>query len=480
MSNHSKLSTYALLAVVSQWPLQSEELADTPEKKVEILNVEAKGSTESVQTKIPSEVKKAQAKGETQEPFSLRKSTNGFVSATYRARSNEHTDDHDLYTNLGLNVNEGGKASFNFLGRLATDLDGNRDSSGYYVYDSLADSTGHSMDEKIFSAHADLNKLGVVDALRLGRQTVEGTPEVAFFDGLSADSSSMGSMSLKAGVYGGVPVRFYESSSEDSLVGGHVQMEPTKTLKARLDWMRSTDDRITQTRHDDIFSVNVEKQVQKSTRLLAAYSMLENEARDVALRCYYRNMEKDLSMSFYLYTLIQTQNNFALEFDPFYSSTKELYPYYKASTLISKGLGDTLVLDTGYDLRRVKDSSNVGSYNREYDRFFVTPMLLDKPWVGGSCSVTLDLWKSGDRQIFAYGGDLSHKCTEKLDVSAGTLFSMYKYDLFSDSEKEDVQTYYLKAKYKMSKMLRFNSSYEYETDSLEANHVIKLGIVCLF
>ena len=479
MSNQSKLSTYALLVVVSQWPLQSEEVLDTPQKKSETLNVEASVSSNEAHEKLPSEVKKAQI-APSEEKFSLRKSTNGFVSATYRARTNEHTDDHDMYSNLGLNVNEGGKASFHFLGRLAADLDGNRDSSGYYVYDSLADSTGHSLDEKIFSAHADISKLGAVDNVSVGRQMVEGTPVVAFFDGLSADSTSYGDLKLKAGVYGGVPVRFYDSSSEDLLVGGHAQMEPTKTTKARLDWMRSTEDRPKDSRKDDIYSLNLEQQLQKSTRLLGAYSMLENEARDVAMRCYYRNMEKDLSMSFYVYHLIQTQRNFAIELDPFYSSTQELYPYYKASALLSKGLGETLVLDTGYDLRRVKDNSQVGAYNREYDRIFVTPMLLDKPWEGGSCSVTLDWWKSGDRQIFAYGGDLSHKCTSKLDMSIGSLFSMYKYDLYSDREKEDVQTYYLKAKYKMSQTLRFNSSYEYETDSLEAYHVIKLGITCLF
>jgi hypothetical protein len=482
MSKQSKYSTYALLMVIAQWPLQSEEVSPAPQaNKIDVLDV--KGSDETSEAKLKTQehgvsAKKSEAADSTKNQ--LKSMTSGFVSATYRMRTNEHTDDHDLYTTLVLNVNEGGKTSFHFLGRLAMDLDSDTDQSGYYVYDSVADSSGKNVQNKIISAYADINELGTVEKIRLGRQVVDGTPEIAFFDGLSVDSIAFGDKNLKAGLYGGVPVRYYGYYSEDRVMGGHVQMKPTQTTKARLDWMSSSDERSSSSRQDDLFSLQLEKQFLKSTRLQASYSMLENEARDMALRGYYRNVENDLSLSAYMYSLIQTQKNFAFEVDPFYRSTQELYPYYKGSLVLSKGIGDELVVDMGIDLRRVKESKNVGTYNREYERYFITPMLLNKPWEGSTCSVTIDYWDSGSRELWAYGADLGHKCSDKLEASIGTLFSMYKYDLYNNEEKEDVQTYFLKAKYKMSDVLRLNTSYEYEMDNLESYHVIKLGIVCLF
>ncbi|MBF0197028.1 MAG: hypothetical protein HQL32_04930 [Planctomycetes bacterium] len=407
------------------------------------------------------------------------KKINGFLDSQYRFRATSSDDDHDLYETLGLDV--GKELSFHFLGRAAVDLDGNQGKSSYAAFDSLADTYSKSIDAKLFSAYLDYNKLEKVDQLRLGRQTLYQTPEIAFFDGLNVESSELGRLKGQVGVYGGVPVHLYESSSSnDYIIGLNGSISPWWGSNARLDWMRVKDAYKTNLHENDLFNLGLKQKINDKVRLSAAYSLLESESRDLSLKGYYQDAEHDLQLYVSYYKLLNSQEDHAMEFNPYQAILRDMKPYCQVHFLASKGLGENLFIEAGVDVRTLDESGDKGTYNREYTRYYLSPAWYDNPWPGFSVGITGEIWDSEGRDIATYGLDLSHRCSEKLKVSLSSYFSLYKYDIYTDTERDDVQSYTLKCKYALRKNLKLRVSYDYEDDDYESYHIIKSGVQCHF
>ncbi|MBF0244695.1 MAG: hypothetical protein HQL31_05435 [Planctomycetes bacterium] len=406
----------------------------------------------------------------------------GFLNSQYRYRSGDGKDDHDLYETLGLGLDRGGKIKIDILGRVTADLDADTDQAGYYVFDSLADSKKRNVDAQIYAASFEFCKIGRIDSLKLGRQSLTGTPELAQFDGISvqADDISVWKRAFALGVYAGLPVRYYESSNGGGMGGLFVSGELWKGNRTRVDWMHVSDEVLGNSNDNDVFSLNLDQFLNRRYHLSLGYSFLEEESRDLKLGVNYSNPECDLQVLSSCRILLNTQKDYALEFNPYYSTLREIRPYTQGSLLVSKGLGEHVLLDLGYDFRQVRDDADVGTNNREFDRYFLTSTLRDLPWDKSSLGLTGEYWKSGERNLVSYGLDMSHRCTSKLEASVGTQFSLYKYDFYQDRERNEVQSYYTRVRYELRDNLKLRASYEFEDDDIESYHVLKMGIQCLF
>jgi predicted porin len=97
-----------------------------------------------------------------------------------------------------------------------------------------------------------------------------------------------------------------------------------------------------------------------------------------------------------------------------------------------------------------------------------------------SASVTGEFWNSRGRDIVSAGADLSYKFTSKLKTSIGTSYSLYKYDYLADKERDNVQTYYVKLSYNLTKEVRSEIDYEFEDDEFEEYHVLRTGLTWSF
>ena len=189
---------------------------------------------------------------------------------------------------------------------------------------------------------------------------------------------------------------------------------------------------------------------------LEQYTRLEERSRDVTARATWREPEWDLVVQGMFYELLQTQRDYALEFDPYYNTALEYKPYYQARGLVTKGFGEHVTVDGGVEARWLRDAADEGDFNHEFQRYFLTPAVQDLLLKGLSIGLTGEYWNSDD-DIWTWGADVTQKVGKELRVSAGTVFSLYKYDYYAAEERDDVRTLYLRARYKLGSGLRLTT-----------------------
>lgn len=404
----------------------------------------------------------------------------GSLTTRYRGRSTDGDQDHDLYAVLALDLGDAQRDdwSASLMARAAYDLDGQGDVGDPFA--SLSDAQGEDLDLDLYHAWVDVHSLEVLSTLRFGRQLLYETPELAWFDGAHLASTPRGTRGLLFGAYGGVPVHLFESSSSgDALAGFYLEGRPWEGARARLDWMHLEDETVLAEHEDDLFGIDLRQGIGEKLHLNGRYSRIEQHDRDLSLGAsWYPNDELTLRATHY--RLLRTQRNRSLEADPFFDSLRELFPYHQTGVLVTKDFGERASLEVGLDVRRVDEADDEGEFNRDFDRGFVTTTLLDVLPADLVLSLTGDVWDGGDGDVNSLGAELSLPYGERLEWALGTYYSLYKYDLFLDSEREDVRTWYVRWRKRRREGISLDLLYEYEWDDDDSYHNLRLVGTWLF
>ncbi|MCA8973453.1 MAG: hypothetical protein KDC98_01965, partial [Planctomycetes bacterium] len=302
------------------------------------------------------------------------------------------------------------------------------------------------------------------------------TPEVAWFDGVHAVSTATGDFDFQVGGYLGAATHFYESSpSGDLVAGAHLQLRPVAASRLRLDFMRLEDDTRLLNHGNGLFGASYWHDFGSTVQFEAQYSRLDNRDRDARGRLSYSLPESDLHLQVTYYGLLLTQGDLALEADPFFNQLNELRPYDQFGVLLSQGVGDKLQLQGAADLRRVRDRADIGFYNRDFDHYYAKAILADFDMKGLTLSGTLDFWDSDSQLMRSWGGDLSYE-VDANTFSIGTYYSLFKYDLFLNSERDHVRTFYFKLRHKASEALTLDCDYEFEDEDDADYHRFRMGV----
>jgi hypothetical protein len=186
--------------------------------------------------------------------------------------------------------------------------------------------------------------------------------------------------------------------------------------------------------------------------------------------------ERDLMIRASYYELLETQDHLALELDPLFGALLELFPYEQAGLLASKGITDWLLLEGGVDVRNVSDEDDEGEFNRDFSRYYVNVGLLDLTSHEIDLTITGDSYDSDRSDVRTWGADVSWDATERLETAVGSYYSLYKYDLFLNEERDDVRTYYVRLDYEQTRNLSFDLDYEFEDEDLDDYHTVKVGV----
>lgn len=407
----------------------------------------------------------------------------GFLSARYDARFTPDDSDQDLFQMLSVDLGDPDRHRItgHFLGRLTEDLDGNTDRGRFYVFDNVTDTYKSNANGRLYHAYLDIHRLPVLEKIRLGRQLLYDTPAFAAFDGGLLETRELWDLKLQLGGYGGVPVHLFESSPEgDVLAGVYAQARPWKGGRARFDWMRARDRATLGVNSDDLFGAALWQNLGEYLQLHGQYTFLEERSRDVQVRGTFQQPDWDFKIQGSYYELLEPQRDLALEFDPFFSVAFDQFPYRQTRWLASKGLGEHFLIEGGFDLRRLRNPGDEGSFNRDFERYFITPSVRDFPLKGLSASLTGELWESRGRDLWSAGADLSYQFNDRLKASIGTYYSLYKYDYFANREWDHVQTYYFKISTKWTRNLKTDLDYEYEDDEFDEYHHLRLGLIWSF
>jgi hypothetical protein len=389
----------------------------------------------------------------------------GSLASRYRGRWSGDATDHDLYETLSLDVGDASKdpVTAHVLGRVAADLDGQTDRDNQFVYPSLADTWSDPVTGLLYEAYIDISAPPRLAALRAGRQVDTQTPVFAHFDGVSLVSKTAETWKLRGGTYGGVPVRLYESSTT-----------------GRMDWMHVEDKDRFSANSSDLVGANVSQRLGERARVEANYTRLEQQNRDLRVRGSWNDPARDLTVQLSWYRLLEEQRDYALEFDPYFASLQTFEPFDQIRLHAAKGLGDELRVEGGLDLRRLQDSGDEGSFNRDYDRGWMSLVLLDVGLEGLDVTLTGDTWQSDDQDIETWAVDFSRRLDDGLVLSAGSNYALYRYDVFLDRERDDVRLWYLRARKKLDKSWSLEASYDYQDDDTDQYQVLTLGATWRF
>jgi hypothetical protein len=368
------------------------------------------------------------------------------------------------------------------LARVDADLEGH---DGGESFEDLSDTYDGSVVGKLYLAYADVALAARPEespgTLRIGRQSDPRLPEVVRLDGLSYLTRPYGENEVELGLYGGLPVRLYDSSNDgDQAYGTFVEGLPWHGGRARFDWMHLEDEELLGAGNNDLLTLGLWQALREHWRLEGEFSYLEGDPRDLRFRALYDGAASRTIVRAGYYELLETQTTRVTELDPFTEELLEYFPFRQTTLNVSQALGSHTVLDAGFDMRRVRDSGDVGEFNRDWERYYLTATLNDLATEGLGLSLTADRWDDDDRDTSSLSADLSYAAEERWKAAIGSYYSLYKYELLELDERDDVRTYYLRASREVSASLDLEFWYELEDDDLDTYHTVRLGALWRF
>jgi hypothetical protein len=307
------------------------------------------------------------------------------------------------------------------------------------------------------------------------------TPVEVQFDGARVETVATGALGFWAAAYAGLPTHLYESSATGDLLGGLAAgLQPWADARLRLDWLHA-EDRLPQGSHkDDVLGVNLWQDVQDHTQLHANYTLLEGESRDLRLDAASEIKAWGLRAQLSYYELFSTQRFLVTELDPFFQQAFDYHPYRQGGVLVSQEVGEYVTLAGGIDLRRLADQSDAGTFNREFERYFVNPSVHGVPCSGLSLSLVGEIWNSDTERFDTVGGDLDLKLSRSLRANLGSSYALYKVDTFTGREQDHVRTWYARLRQDVVKGLRVDGRYEYEKNEIDIFHTFRIGMTWTF
>ncbi|MBF0280185.1 MAG: hypothetical protein HQM13_20465 [SAR324 cluster bacterium] len=411
----------------------------------------------------------------------------GYVSSKYVSResklSEEKVDDADIYGQLRLDLSSPEKKyEAHFFGTARNDLDGDEESNEFSIFEDFGQVGKSEQKGAIYEAHFDLNQaMPNLKQIKIGRQS--STRDMSlYFDGLSADFKLGRKLGLIA--YGGRSVRFFESDpGDDSLGGAGIDYSFSPLTSFSLDYLSTKDERVDENeemkdRQDDMVSLKLWQRFSNAFKGTFKYRWINSEPRDLNLSSLILLSNSQTSFNFNYFRQFLIQNELSEDLSSFHDLIGQTHPFQVVKLNLRQPFGSHYALDLGYLERSLVEEEDEGSFNREFKRTFILFETFDRIHKGLNITVFGERW-SGETEVDSSGWDIGYHFDEKLNkakVSAGSYYSLYKYDYFSDrGEKTDVRTYYVKGNFPFGQSFAVNGSYERE-ESLDDYNVYKLGV----
>lgn len=364
------------------------------------------------------------------------------------------------------------------LARFNYDIDGG--TSGGNEFFGLEDAVGRNLDGRLYDAYVDVHRVKGLETVRLGRQRIEDTPALAYFDGAHVCTEESDELGLQVGGYIGASSHLFEASAAgDWMAGVYGQLRPWTGARLRLDWMHIEDKALFASHDNDLLGAGLWQRAGALT-LEGHYNRLEDKDRDVRGRVAWNDPDNKLIVQGSYYQLLETEEELVVDLDPYFHAMHELYPFRQFGGLVAKGIGDHVDLSVGMDLRRVVDDALAGTFNRDYERTYGTLTFSDWPLSKLSMSVTGDVWHSDGQTVSTWGFDFGYRVDEATRASVGSYYSLYKFDLYVDTERDHVRTYFCKLQHKLNSSWTLDGSYELEQSDLDDYHLLRLGATWRF
>ncbi|MBI3854900.1 MAG: hypothetical protein HY293_04335 [Planctomycetes bacterium] len=401
----------------------------------------------------------------------------GMIRVKYRYRATSTESDTDLYEIISLNYGNAAKdpVTAALTARLAEDLDGNRNVQGYYPFTSLDDRYRSSATQRLYTAYMDFRPAGDDVQLRAGRQLLDEFPETVPMDGGLARLQAGAHVVLS--LFGGLPVNLFESSpAGDAMYGASAEWapDPQRRGRYRVEYLHLRDENILGLHQDDLVGFTMDEGSGPFT-FHARYTMLEGKSRDFRGRLTAADPEAEFLLQLqgtYVFHRIEALS-YAL--DPYATFLMDLQPYVDLSLRASKSFGEPLTIDASLTSRQLVRNAADTTYNHEFKRVELSPLLRNWPLEDVSFRVSADYWNSSADDFWTVGGDVSWECRRDLVLSAASSYALYSIDAFSGEEHDRVRTWSLSLKWKVSKGSVIDVRFSLEQNSIDTFRIFEAG-----
>lgn len=403
-------------------------------------------------------------------------SLHGTVAARFRGRRTDEASDSDFYEFVALEWGsaERDAVTLSVSARFAEDLDGERDESGAFAFDSLDDTYRRAATARLYTAHVDFHRLAEGLLLRGGRQILEELPEAVPMDGGLARYRIHDRVTAAA--FGGRPVNLFESSpSGDAMYGGWMHAEPWPGTRVRADYLHLKDEAAFGLFKDDLVGVALE-QTLGAVLVQARYTLLESENRDATLRITAAPPESGWVFDGRVTYLFETQHALALALDPYSIFLFELEPYAQADLRLGKLLGARFSVDLAATVRELLDDAEETAFNHEFQRWSFMPRATDWPWKGVSLALSANFWQSSGDDFWTVGGDVLWKAHERVAFGAGSSFALFVVDAFTGTERDRVRSLYGTLRWKVDAATTCDARLGVDRDDAESVTTVELGV----
>lgn len=420
----------------------------------------------------------------------------GSTTLRYRGRFLEGEDgsDHDFYESLSLNYGNSSddKISGRFYGTLREDIE---DPSSQFR--SIDDTYNKSIRGYIYELYSSVNNIGVVENVKIGRQYLDNA-ENLHLDGLHLSFKPFKNVRLAS--YGGIPVHFFESSSDGDWISGvSAETKPLENSTIRLDYIFTADNSADLGEHqDNLLILSAWQRIFTWWSVFGRYSKLDSISRDAQFRSSWNFPSANLDIQFSYYKQPQLLDDFTIEFDEFVPIIGGYEPYDQYTLDIYKGIGQYIGINLGGSLRELKDESDERAFNHDYERYYLTCSIFNYPIKGLTSSITGEDYETAGDDVQSLSFDVSKDFNKRLKISLGTYYTLYKFDnsaapelISSDNlstnqflldeplketERDNVRSYYIKVKKKISDRWEISGKYELERFDSDTFHTIETGL----
>ncbi len=408
----------------------------------------------------------------------------GRLDLRYEGRFSEGRngqEDHDLYQRLQLNLDPlfHEKVSLTFLGRLSEDLDGRE--KRVDVFRDVLDSFDSSADLRIFNLYLGLKDVVLEDSLlTLGRQ-YNIAPETVLFDGIRYEK---GFSKVDTYAYFGRRQSFFENAFDDTVWGAGVSYRPFSATRLMVDYTHIEEDGI----DNDLVAFTARQRIGPYVNLFSRYEFIDERPRDLRLQANIDIPQWALFFDVRYFRSFSTIREESNNVTSFFEILGPLFPYEEWEAIVTKSFkDDKFVLNAGVQVRDVLESDEIGSFNREFDRYFAG-FSVEDVWWGVDLDTVWERWlvEEEDETTTSIGVELSKQFADKLEATIGTDFVKYKVEFAQNLDKFretiDVRAYFGRLSWKVREGQTVQVGYQFEKDSTDEEpfHRIQLAYAIEF
>ncbi len=400
----------------------------------------------------------------------------GSLNSSYYFRSYDGRDDSDLYSFFSLRLTDIAKDTLD--GGLSVlwheDLNSGSPLRGTETYDPFLDIYDSSGDRfRFFTGYLDVkNAVWEESRLRLGRQYLDEIDQ-AHFDGASYRFSPVEPLEIT--LFGGQPVTFYSPTSGDAIYGSNFAYQFSKQTRAALRYYRYDADGF----RDDLAAAELWHMFTPELQTHAEFSLLDGSPYLFKNDLFYRLDSWDLDILGQVIHLFDEVGDHTINFNPYFPLLYSYEPFTYGSVLFTKGLGDYVSLNAGFDFRVTDENLDpLSKYtNRDYVRGTLGTELY--PTKSLTLSVNGEYWSVDDEDRFVgVSGEVEYQPARQWTLTAGAEYGEYVQEyldeflfLFGDRRfvrvTPDVITYYARIKWQPTSRIYTAARFEVEDSDFE-------------